>query len=141
MSNINVSKTSTIYSQSSRGLKIILIAVYIVWLIKYAAQILWGLKICFLMWWNMLKYEFTSISYQLRPKKLKKKFKNSHLRSIYVFMESILLYFLIGVELLYSVVFASAIQQCESALSIPLSPSSWVSLPPPSPLSAPLLWR
>ena len=39
----------------------------------------------------------------------------------------------------YNVVLVSAIQQCESALSVPMSPPSWISLPPstPSRLSRP----
>ena len=32
--------------------------------------------------------------------------------------------------MLYSIVLVSAVQQCESAISIPVSPSSWVSLLP-----------
>lgn len=39
MSNINISK-HRLYSQSSRGLKITLIEEHIIWLIKYATQIL-----------------------------------------------------------------------------------------------------
>ena len=39
--------------------------------------------------------------------------------------------------MLYSVVLVSAIQQCKSALSIHMSPSSTAFLPPP-PLSTPL---
>ena len=37
---------------------------------------------------------------------------------------------LIGGTLLYNALLVSTIQQCESAISVPMSPSCWVSLPP-----------
>ena len=40
-------------------------------------------------------------------------------------------YFLIGESLLYNVVVSSAIQQCESAISIHMSPPSWTCLSSP----------
>ena len=39
-------------------------------------------------------------------------------------------FFFIGVKLLYNVVLVSAVQWSESAIRIPISPSSWTSLPP-----------
>ena len=41
---------------------------------------------------------------------------------------SFIFYYLIGVELLYNVVLASAVKQCESALSIHISRASQVAL-------------
>ena len=43
-----------------------------------------------------------------------------------------IIYFLVGVQLVYNIVLVSTVQQHESAICIHISPFSWASLSPPS---------
>ena len=52
-----------------------------------------------------------------------------HSQSTFIFLNL----FLIEGQLLYNVVLVSAVQKCESAISVYISPPSWASLPHPHP--------
>ena len=58
----------------------------------------------------------------------------TELKTEFFFSSYYLFYFLIGVKLLYNIVWVSAVQWCRSAIGIHVSPPSWASLHPPTPL-------